>query len=381
MNKKNGKMSQPAILRQENWLGGGQRAREVAKPAPRGPIFTRVLTEGLPEETKSHDNINLALEASQAAENQIAFVVIAKPNKRIIAGLDEAWDLHPLLEEDLHQSNQRPKIARYDDVLFLVVRTARYLDKPEEVEFSEFHILIRGNTVVIICQDDRLIDGTVFGPAVASLAGFPLGAKARLLGEPELLQMGPEAFIYQMLDIIVDSYIPVLEGLQIDKNQIERQVFSGVTAATETAATERIYRLSQEIIDVLHATTSLLRVLNGLRLGADKYQIAEDLKRYLQDVASQLTQVISEATELRDALSQILIVNSTFVTERQNEDMKKISGWAAIIFAPTLISSIYGMNFEHMPELQWALGYPLSLLVMFGFTGGLYFFFKWRKWM
>lgn len=168
-----------------------------------------------------------------------------------------------------------------------------------------------------------------------------------MLENTELMRLGPESMAYQLLDAIVDRYFPVLDGLQTDKDQIERQVFSG-----DATAAERIYRLSQEVIDLLQASTALAKVVSRLQGGAEKYAIAPELQTYLQDVSDHLSRVVTEATELRESLSQILNVNATLVAQRQNEDMKKISGWAAILFAPTLVGAIYGMNFDVMPELH-----------------------------
>jgi len=145
--------------------------------------------------------------------------------------------------------------------------------------------------------------------------------------------------------------------------------------------TERIYRLSQEIIDLRYATSGMVEVLDALRRGFDRYHIPSDLQAYLQDVADHLNRVDSRVGELRDALSQILTVNGTLVAQRQNEDMKKISGWAAILFAPTLIGAIYGMNFDNMPELHWTFGYPLAIAGMIAFALVLYVIFKRQKWM
>lgn len=168
----------------------------------------------------------------------------------------------------------------------------------------------------------------------------------------------------------------MLQGLAIDKEQIERQVFSG-----DAAVAERIYRISQEVIDMQHSTSSMMEVLEALREGFGKYDIAEESQAYLEDVSDHLTRAHSKAVEYRDALSQILSVNSTLVAQRQNEDMKKISGWAAILFAPTLIGAIYGMNFDNMPELHWTFGYPVAVASMVAFAAILYWVFKRSKWM
>lgn len=298
------------------------------------------------------------------------------PTAEEIDELAEAWDLHPVLAEDLRHGGQRPKLERYDDVLFLVVRSARYLDETEDVDFSEFHVLVRSRAITVLCQDGRWIDGADASTLPESDVDVVARGDSTLLDDQQLLRLGPEAVLYRLLDAVVDGYTPVLRGLAVDKEQIERQVFSG-----DAAVAERIYRLSQEVIDLEHAISSLSEVLVALMSGFDRHGIPEPLQAYLQDVSDHLTRAQTRVLELRAALSQILDVNATLVAQRQNEDMKKISGWAAILFAPTLIGAVYGMNFDSMPELHWSLGYPLAVTAMVALAVTLYVVFKQKKWM
>ncbi|WP_159609239.1 magnesium and cobalt transport protein CorA [Glutamicibacter sp. JC586] len=335
----------------------------------------RFIDDGEVEWAPSSTTAIQALEFGNTGENRIALSLYPTPNEADINELTEAWDLHPVLVEDLLHARQRPKLERYRDVLLVVVRSALYLDAVEEVELSEFHILVRPGSIAVLCQDHRWIDGTDGQRFAESISDGSLKQHQMLLKDPQLLRLGVEAVLYRILDEIVDGYVPVLHGLGIDKEQIERQVFSG-----DAAVTERIYRLSQEVIDVQHATASLLEVVRSLGAGVKKYPVPDELETYLQDVTDHLTRANTQALEYRDALSQILNVNATLVAQRQNEDMKKISGWAAILFAPTLIAAIYGMNFDNMPELHWAFGYPAAVLFMVLFAAALYGVFKWRKW-
>lgn len=298
------------------------------------------------------------------------------PTSHDVDELAEAWSLHPVLTEDLRRGGQRPKLERYGDVLFLVVRSAQYLDETEDVDFSEFHVLVRPGAIAVLCQDGRWIDGADDATLPPSDVDIVARGDSTLLDDEHLLGLGPEAVLYRMLDAVVDGYTPVLRGLAVDKEDIERQVFSG-----DAAVAERIYRLSQEVIDLQHATSSLSEVLVALRDGFDRYAIPEPLQEYLQDVSDHLTRAQTRVLELRQALSQILDVNATLVAQRQNEDMKKISGWAAILFAPTLVGAIYGMNFDNMPELHWTFGYPLAISAMVALAVTLYVIFKRKKWM
>jgi len=351
---------------------GGAAPATSAGASSRRTLYS---VDGRISTAPQHTTLQGALEFSEAEAGRIALCLFPSPSVTDIAELGTAWQLHPLLVEDLLRGGQRPKLERYGDVLFIVVRSARYLDEIEDVDFSEFHVLVRPNAIAVLCQDGRWIDGSDEA-SFAQSAGLETDQNDTLLNDPELLKLGPEAVLYRLLDAIVDGYVPVLRGVAIDKEQIERQVFSG-----DAAVAERIYRLSQEVIDLQHAASSLAEVLSALGRGFDRYRIPEPLKAYLQDVSDHLTRVETRVLELRDALAQILSVNATLVAQRQNEDMKKISGWAAILFAPTLIGAVYGMNFDNMPELHWAFGYPLAVGAMVGLGGALYAVFKYKKWM
>ena len=314
-----------------------------------------------PARRDSQTAVDEALLFADAAPDHLVVLGYDLPTAEQLAQLATAWELHPLLVEDLIKAGQRPKLERYGDVLFVVTRAASYVDATEEVVFGEFHVLARGNVVVVMCQDRQ--------------GELPWEGQS-IPRDPELLRLGSEAVVYSIIDSVVDGYFPVTRGLDIDREQIERQVFGG-----EAGVTERIYRLSQEVIDLQHAVVPLGTVLAGLRAGFGKYGIPEELQTYLQDVHDHLARVHTSVVELKDSLNQILNVNSTLVTQRQNEDMKKISGWAAILFAPTLIGAIYGMNFDEMPELHWTFGYPLAVGAMLGLGALLWVVFKKKNWM
>lgn len=344
----------------------------ASAPAPRQ---LRYVVDGTIEPVPEGTSVANALEFA-GGDGRMALFLYPDPSERDIAELAEAWELHPLVVEDLQHAGQRPKVERYGEVLFVVMRAARYIDEIEDVDVSEFHVLMRPNAIAVLCQDNRWLDDaddSVFSPK--SLDAVLQGNDA-LFDDAELLRLGPEAVLYRLLDAVVDGYFPVLRGVEIDKEQIERQVFSG-----DAAVAERIYRLSQEVIDLQHAASSLAEVLAGLSRGLDRYRIPEPLQAYLQDVTDNLTRAQHRIVELREALTQILSVNATLVAQRQNEDMKKISAWAAILFAPTLIGAIYGMNFEVMPELQWEYGYPVALGAMVALAVGLYIVFRRKNWM
>jgi magnesium transporter len=208
--------------------------------------------------------------------------------------------------------------------------------------------------------------------------------------DPELLARGPEAVLYAILDSVVDGYAPVVAGLQKDIDEIEVQVFRN-----DPSVSRRIYELSGEVIEFQRSTRPLLGMLAGLAAGSDKYGTDDELQRYLRDVADHATIVVERVDTYRQMLSDVLTLNATLVNQAQteemkrlteasfdqNEEIKRISAWAAIIFAPTLIGTIYGMNFDNIPELHWGYGYPFALGLMALVSVGLWVIFRTRGWL
>jgi magnesium transporter len=305
----------------------------------------------------------------------MAWIGLYRPAESQLRSLAEEFELHELALEDAIVAHQRPKLERYGDTLFAVLRAARYLDETEEVDFGELHVFVGPDFVLTVRHSEA--------PDLAMV-------RRRLEGDPELLRLGTEAVLYAILDAVVDGYAPVIAGLQNDIDEIETEVFGG-----DPKVSRRIYELSREVIEFQRATRPLLGMLEGLIAGFDKYGTDEELQRYLRDVADHATTVVERVTGFRQMLGDILTVNATLVGQAQNEEMKnlteasytqneeikKISAWAAILFAPTLIGTVYGMNFDHMPELRWIIGYPLALALMAGTCIALYVIFKRRDWL
>jgi magnesium transporter len=214
--------------------------------------------------------------------------------------------------------------------------------------------------------------------------------RRRLESEPALLAKGSEAVLYAILDAVVDGYRPVVDGLANDIDEIEAEVFRG-----DPRVSRRIYELSQEVLDFQRAAQPLTGILAAITAGFDKYGVDEELRSYLRDVADHVYSVNERVEGFRVQLRDILTVNATLVAQRQNdeireltetsiaqgEEVKKISAWAAILFAPTLVGTVYGMNFDNMPELHWHLGYPVALVLMLLVSLVLYAVFKRRDWI
>ena len=305
----------------------------------------------------------------------MAWIGLYRPKEQEVQSLASEFRLDPLAVEDAINAHQRPKIERYDDTLFMVLRPARYLDETEEVEFGEVHVFVGPRFVLTVRHSEAPEFGSV---------------RNRLEQEPDVLRRGPEAVLYAVLDKVVDGYYPVVAGVHHDIDEIEVEVFSG-----DPKVSRRIYQLSREVADFLRATRPLIDVITALRGGFAKYHVDERLQDHLRDVEDHLIQIIERVDEFRVALRDMLTVNATLVAQRQNEEMrglaeaansqneevKKISAWAAILFAPTLIGTVYGMNFVHLPELDWVFGYPFALLLMVGTCASLYVLFKRRRWL
>jgi magnesium transporter len=305
----------------------------------------------------------------------MAWIGLYRPEQHEVASLAAEFELHELAVEDAIVAHQRPKLERYGDTLFVVLRPARYLDDTEEVEFGEIHVFVGPDFVITV----RHSEAPDFTPV-----------RRRLESQPDLLRRGPEAVLYALLDRVVDGYYPVVAGVGNDIDEIETEVFSG-----DAKVSRRIYELSREVTEFQRSTRPLNDILDALSAGFAKYGIDEELQRYLRDVQDHLTQICERVDEFRQLLRDMLTVNTTVVAQQQNEEMrnlaeaandqneevKKISAWAAILFAPTLIGTVYGMNFEHMPELGWAYGYPLALFLMVMTCVTLYAVFKHRGWL
>ena len=295
----------------------------------------------------------------------IAWVGLYRPTQEEFDAVAGEFGLHALAVEDAVHAHQRPKLERYGDTLFCVLRPARYIDETETVEFGEVHVFAGPHFVITVRHGEA--------PDLAAVRGA-------LESRPDLLRRGPVAILHAILDRVVDDYAPVVAGVENDVDEIEDEVFGGGADSAR-----RIYELLREVIAFQRATKPLPAMLE--RLMADD-AVDEEEHRYLRDVHDHALRVLDQADGFRQLLQNILSVNLTRetkalseVSNAQNEEVKKISAWAAILFAPTLVASVYGMNFEHMPELGWTLGYPFALALMLALGLLLYRMFKRRGWI
>jgi magnesium transporter len=284
-----------------------------------------------------------------------------EPTKAEFNQIRRHIDLHDLVVEDALNAHQRPKLEQYNDDLFVVLRTASYVEH-EDVQFGELQIFVTKRAVLHVRHNtpSKLV-----------------GVRHSLEQLPERLACGPGSVLHAIVDHVVDDYEPVVDGLERDVREVERAVFTRVGGRNPI---EQIYVLMRNVLSVQDALTPLLGPLDAL--ATQPFQVIhEDLQEYFRDVHDHLAAVVQRVGTMHDLVTTILAANLTSVSVRQNEDMRKISAWVAIAAVPTMIAAIYGMNFDHMPELRWTWGYPLSILGMAIVCIGLYRKFRSSGWL
>jgi magnesium transporter len=306
----------------------------------------------------------LRIEEAYAAghrDGSFVWIGLYEPTEEEFDAVRREFNLHELAVEDAIHAHQRPKLEVYGDSLFVVLKPARYVDHEEVVELGEILVFVGDSFIVTVRHGD-----------VRELSGV----RQQLEKRKDLLQSGPSSVLYAILDRVVDDYQPVIEGVQEDIDQVEREVFS----TSRRNPTERIFKLKREVLEFYRAAAPLVDPLERL-VQSDMPEIHEKLKPYLRDVYDHQLRVVGQVEGFRELLNSILTANLTQIGVRQNEDMRRISAWVAIIAVPTALAGIYGMNFEHMPELKWELGYPAVLLLMLTICTGLYRYFKKVGWL
>jgi len=298
-----------------------------------------------------------ALEAANEPESFV-WIGLHEPSHDEFEAVRNEFGLHDLAVEDAIAAHQRPKLELYDGDLFVVLKTARYDDDAERVEFAELQLFV-GPTYVVTVRH---------GQASAL-------AEVRRTIENDLsrIRCGPMAVLHAVMDRVVDDYVPVIDGIDNDMAEIEDAVFASARQRGEYDSSERIFKLKREVLDFYRNTEPLLEPLG--RLAAGQLPGAHpELGSYFRDVEDHLKREVSSIAHVRDLLSDALDANLSQVTVRQNDDMRTISAWLAIGGFPTVVGAIYGMNFEHMPELHTRYGYYTVLVIM-----GVLCFALWRR--
>ena len=305
----------------------------------------------------------LALEdAYDAAGDPNAFVWIGlfEPTVEEFDAVRREFELHELAVEDAIDAHQRPKLEVYGDSLFLVLKTARWDDDRDEISFGEILVFVSDEFLITVRHGETDLHEV----------------RMRMEERPDLLRGGPGASLHAIVDRVVDDYEPVIQRLDAAIRDAEEQVFS----PARTNEAERIYRLKRQALALDGAIAPLVEPVAAL--ASDRHeQIHEDMRTYFRDVYDHLARMAGHVEGFRELLTNVLTANLTQVSLGQNDDVRKISAWAAIIAVPTLITGVYGMNFERMPELSWTIGYPGALVLMALVCVGLYRYFHKVGWL
>ncbi|HEY7565696.1 MAG TPA: magnesium/cobalt transporter CorA [Acidimicrobiia bacterium] len=289
------------------------------------------------------------------------WIGLYEPTEEEFDSVRKEFGLHELAVEDAIHAHQRPKLDVYDDTLFVVLKPARYVDSNEVIELGEILCFVDESFIVVVRHGEasRLVE-----------------TRKALEAQPEELSQGPSAVLLAIMDHVVDDYASVLGGLEGDISELEDSVFSD----TPEIPTERIYKLKREVLQFQGATSPLLEPISRLSRGYFP-AIRPDLRQYFADIYDHLVRVVERIGGFRDLLTSILEANLTQVSVRQNNDMRKISAWVAIAAVPTAMAGVWGMNFEHMPEIDETWGYPLAIALMVTACFTLYRKFKKSGWL
>jgi magnesium transporter len=314
---------------------------------------------------RQHDE---ALTPEQAAElrnaagpGEFVWIGIHEPEAGDLERLESLFGLHELAVEDAQNPHQRPKIEDYEEDVFIVLKTAHYHEDREEVHFGEIHLFAGPGYVITVRH----------GPG-SELAT----ARQRLEARPDLLRLGPSSAIWAVIDKVVDDYLPVADAIEDDIEEVEQDVFDDDIPAP----TARIYHLKREVIEFHRAVWPLLTPLADLEQGGYE-RIPEELRSYFRDVADHARRIDEQVSAQRELLTSVLQANLALVSVNQNDVVKKISAVAGIIAVPTFIASVYGMNFDNMPELHWHFGYAYAVALMALCVVGLVAFFRRIDWI
>jgi magnesium transporter len=330
-----------------------RRTVDLSHPA-RSPLGSAVVNCVLYEDGARHRGACPAEEAVRRVRKSgdgFVWIGLHEPSVEEFAGLAELFGLHPLAVEDAVHAHQRPKLERYDQTLFAVFKTVRYVEHEELTATSE---VVDTGELMVFTGSDFVI--TVRHGMHGSLG--PL--REALEAEPEQLAKGPAAVLHAIADHVVDDYLAVVDAVQDDLDAVETAVFSEQASRGDAG---RVYQLKRELLELKRAVTPLHRPLQILA-AQPLPLIGPEIRPYFRDIADHLSRITEQITSFDALLDSILQAHLAQVTVAQNEDMRKITAWAAIIAVPTMVCGVYGMNFEHMPELRWTYGYPLVVAAM-----------------
>jgi len=306
--------------------------------------------------------LETALKKADACDDGFIWIGVHDPSSAVVEAVGRHFELHPLAIEDAVHAHQRPKLELYGDTLLVVLKTARYIDQEERIEIGEVMVFVGANFVVTVRHGE----------------GSPLhDVRGDLEDHPELLGIGPSAVLYAVCDRIVDDYAVVIDGITLDIEQVETDVFSG----GHVSQAERIYRLKREALEFRRAVTPLIAPMQRLSSKQAGLPLDPRTEEYFRDVHDHLLRDAERIAGFDELLTNALQANVAQITMRDNQDMRRISAWVAIIAVPTMVFGLYGMNFEHMPELKWTYGYPAVVAAVLAICAVLYRKFKDTGWL
>ena len=297
--------------------------------------------------------------------DQFVWIGVQEPDEALLQSLQQAFGLHDLAVEDALRAHQRPKLEEYGDSLFVVLRTAQLAgdgDGSGRVAFGETHIFVGPRYVLSVRH----------GPSVSYTE-----VRARCESTPSLLRKGPGFVLYAIMDFVVDHYFPIIDALEDELDGLEEAIFGGTFSQVISA---RIYDLKRDLVGLKRAVSPLVEVCNRL-VRYDVTLIPEDARLYFRDVYDHVIRINETIDNQRELLTTALEANLSLISVRQNEVMKQLGAWGAIIAVPTLIAGIYGMNFEFMPETHWRWAYPVVGGLMVGTCIALHVRFQRAGWL
>ncbi|CDO06594.1 magnesium and cobalt transport protein CorA [Mycolicibacterium cosmeticum] len=345
-------------------------ARTIHVPVARAMVDCGVYVDGVRLPGKfTHAAALTKVREIEAEGNNHAFVWIGlhEPDEHQMEAVADVFGLHELAVEDAVHAHQRPKLERYDDTLFLVLKTVKYVEHEsvanarEIVETGEIMIFVGPDFVVTVRHGDH---------------GGLAGVRRQMDTSPANCALGPYAVMHAIADHVVDSYLGVTDLVETDIDAMEENVFS----PTSPTDIEHIYLLKREIVEMRRAVSPLTFALQ--RLGSDHNDlISKEVRRYMRDVLDHTITAADRIASYDEVLSSLVQAAVGKVGMQQNTDMRKISAWVAIAAVPTALAGIYGMNFDNMPELHWTLGYPMVLLVMLTVCVVLHRTFRRNNWL
>ena len=306
-------------------------------------------------------------EVRERADDAFVWIGLHEPDEEQITGIADVFGLHELAVEDAVQAHQRPKLERYDDMLFMVLKTVCYRGQPDPT--AEHEIVETGEIMVFLGPDFVI---TVRHGDHSSLRDV----RRTLEADPEQLALGPAAVLHAIADHVVDSYLDVTAAIEDDIEEMETQVF----APRSSVDSEQIYVMKREVLELKRAVVPLGAPVRKLTEGYSSL-VPHDVRSYFRDVDDHLVTVTERIAGFNELLTTLIDAALAKITLRQNTDMRKISAYVAIISVPTMIAGIYGMNFDFMPETKWSYGYPMVLLTIMITCLALFRVFRRNQWL